>query len=219
MDYCRYSIIPTPKTSLCCSSCGKKLEDLPYYPQIIQFFTCIREDANECHHIGLGLGVPMCEDCNDNVLMQIEKSYKQSDRRLLLLWCVYFLLTLVTIRVAFINIALGVGLFVALLFYTACHGKIKFRYINNIVKGKGQNMVDSAIDYLKNNEWRQDMSVARLRKNYSTESLKEELDGICAEGRFCLLDNQTGHIVDYHDPETMETIFQESICVESVGND
>lgn len=87
MNYCRYSIIPTPKTSLCCSSCGKKLEDLPYNPQIIQFFTCIREDTFECHHIGLGLGAPMCEDCNDNVSVQIEKSYKQSDRRLLLLWC------------------------------------------------------------------------------------------------------------------------------------
>lgn len=213
MNYCRYSIIPTQQGTMSCSSCGKEIDDLPYYTQAAEFSTCIKNDDEANYYVCIGLGTPMCEDCHDKIANKLERIDDIHS---------YFVLVSSAIALG-IAIYLwragddvpwgwfGMAIVFGLSILVIKSQNIIQKFINKKMKDYGKPELRRPYEYFEKNGWIQVMNESDQHKNYTLASLGQDLDNICGDGKFCILNNETGYIVDYKDPVTLKKIYSGSI--------
>lgn len=213
MSNCNYSIVPKPGKTIICSKCGKKIEDLPYYTQVAKMYTCILKKNNTRFYVGLGLGVPMCDDCDENVEQTIEHTNNRY-RNTYLIGGFVVMLLLGILRSSAISaglilplVAVGIGLVILI----NLNDKEKQSTINDKLQDSGLGVVKGIMDYLKKNGWKQGIDERQEARDYTEESLKLDLDKLCGGGIYCVLDNGTGRFVDHRDPETLKEIYGGSL--------
>ena len=214
MSDCKYSIIPTPKKELYCSTCGKKMEGIPYYSQIDKLFTCIDSKDKMTFYVGLGLAVPKCDDCDYDVTEKIENTEKRYEYLRWICIAAFFIIICVFRNGVFSPILIII--FILMLIIHFNRDKLRENSITNNMTSHGMDIVKPATDFLLENGWHRTLATSDKVRDYSEGSLKLDLDKICGDGKFCILNNETGYIVDYKDYETLKEIYEGSrwVCQE-----
>lgn len=208
MEQCYYSIIPTPEEKRVCACCGKEIDGLPNYTQIGNIYLCYEIKRDERHYLGLGLGVPMCDDCDYDTTEILERTNRNHN------------LTFKALGVAFIillwimdgessPVVLVLGF--AILAFTILHKKSKHAKENDKVKDKGLDKIMPALEKLNDKGWSQRADDSNLPVNgYNVNKFSEDLDSVCGDGAYTVLDNATGMIADYRDETTLRNICDNS---------
>ncbi len=212
MNYYKYAIIPTPKSNLGCSSCGKEIEGLPYYNQIVYLEKGGKIDNSADNYLGLGLRVPMCEDC-DSATTDILRESENSHRYVVYILTIVIAVLLVELKLTGWSIAtlIIIGIILLLIFGLRSINHIKSDSRDKKLKNHGIGHIKSAFDYLISHGWTDNASLSNDIQDYTENDLMQDLDEICRDGKFCILDSETGQIVDYKNPMTMKEIFSGSI--------
>lgn len=212
MNYCKYSIIPTQHYPLRCSSCGKELEFIPYYTQLIELYTGINIQNGGDNYLGIGLRVPMCDECDSDIsktLIKTENRHK---------YVSYFLTIATVVSFSMIPVSgfswIAIGILILLIILLCIHSRHGSEYQNEKMKNCGLSDVERAFEYLTQNSWTQNTGLIDERTNYKEDNLMMDLDKICGDGKFCILDSETGRIVDYENPVVLKDIYFGSIHTE-----
>lgn len=211
----RYSIIPAQGSCIKCSSCGREIEKLPCYTPTASFSTCIRNDDERNYYVCLGLGSPMCADCDEKI---VDKASRIGTIHTWFAFACFAIAIALGLYLWLLADDLaspagwfGVAIMFALMFYAMKSGSITDFFINSRMKVYVTPELKQAYDYFENNGWIQVENTSDPQKDYTPDSLGSDLDNICGEGKFCVLDNETGYIVDHKDPATLKEIYRGSV--------
>lgn len=207
MHTCRYSIIPVVEKEVC-SSCGKKLDDAPRYSQIMKIYVRTGVNGKETCYLALGLGVPKCKKCDSKV----NRTIKITSNVISYLVAIPLILVSISLSVLcdfnMIGIAILIG--VCMWLFIDIMGRLYKWVENKILDRHGKYLVQPVYDILSTGVWSNSENNTWLCEDYDMGKLQWDLDVVCGDGAFCILDDREGKIVDYHDPEIMERIYFDS---------
>lgn len=175
MDNCKYSIIPTPGDNLTCSSCGKKMEELPYYIQVAKCFTYIGDLDNRSRFLGFGFGVPKCYDCDTELSSSVENTEKRHH-------FIYVILSIVSFA-SFMALRFNPEAILIILFMIGVvfmiqrvNENAKEASIESQLESSGIEIVNPAIEILAKNGWLRTLEITELTQPYTDSNLKHDLD-------------------------------------------
>lgn len=210
MDDCRYSIIPTPKNGeVTCACCGNKIEGLPYYTQIERRFLCTEKKGEESWHLGLGFGVPMCDDCDEDITNRMERSHKL--KKALGIVLAIAIATLVSLARNEGGAALAFIMVAVILYFLFKRNDVNKYSVNpDIIADKGFDKIKPAFDILAKNGWRE-FSPGNACHQSGEKKFRGIVCMVCATGEFSILDNKTGNIVDYKDDDALSEVYENSV--------
>lgn len=204
-----YSIIPTPGSSMVCSSCGEKIEDLPEYTNLSQLFLCINRKGNKFFYIGIGIAVPMCAYCKPQVTEKIESVNKKYG----CLICILALAGMAMVGASrddgFNPAVLVLGIIAICIAFGLKQGRTS-RQIDK-AREFGFDLVSQVYDEMVDKGWNPEIGKSRKTVDYGHDLLQQDLEKICRNGNFCILNNITGYIEDINDLATVGKIYDQSI--------
>lgn len=205
---CNYSIIPVVGKESTCTYCGDKLDDLPYYSQIMEMFIGIGQIGQQPHFLGLGIGTPMCWLCEEKISGRI-RLYKR------ILKCYGFIAPIFIMAGLEVMLEDGFSVRILLMMIAVV---VLFFCINGLPdifmkKKYGDKIMTPVFASLSQDGWSRKIDDVATSVDYDEARFMADIDRICKHGDFCVLDNTTGYIVDYRDPDVLHKIFCESLYV------
>lgn len=203
---CNYSIIPTPdpESDRVCSSCHKKIEGLPSYPQLTQMFMCFYYDPDMSLHVGLEIGVPMCEACDEELTKSFKGTHSRYKMFAIILLVVFGLLSLGGESGGFVMIPILGAILFLFTKMDSFESNAKFQ----IAADKGFDIIRPVFDSLYAQGWKE--SIDHNKKDMqdcSEERFDQILHSVCKDGKYCILDNRSGYVVDLSDKEMLHKIY------------
>lgn len=166
----------------------------------------------QANYIGLGLKMPMCDDCDYDASQTMEKTENRHR------YVLYFMTIATAVSVGMIRVSgfswIAIGIFILPIIILGIHNRHSTEAMNEKMKHRGMDDVESAFEYLTKNGWTQNTGLIDKSRNYAEDNLRIDLDKICGEGKYCILDSETGRIVDYENPAVLKDIYLGSIYTE-----
>ena len=206
---CDYLIIPKESNRKVCSSCGVELPELHIYTQIATIYRCVSCDHDEMLSVVLGLGVPMCNECDEETFDTLETSKSKMKRLgiVLAIACMVLFILVRSIDLSYVWFLPAVVLAVI-----CCLSENILAKINNEkMSDKGFNQVLPVLDGLKHRKWHQTPTGVKQKSEYNAMQLREDIHSICSKGNYRILKVSTGEIADYGNIEAINRIYQESL--------
>lgn len=154
----------------------------------------------------------MCDECDSD----ISKTLKKTENRHK--YVSYFLTIATVVSFSMIPVSgfswITIGVFILMIIILCIPNHHGSEALNDKMKNCGMNDVRSAFEYLTQNGWTQNTGLIDERTNYKEDNLRMDLDKICGDGKYCILDSETGRIVDYENPVVLKDIYFGSIHTE-----
>lgn len=151
----------------------------------------------------------MCDDCDEEIMATLRKTRKSHRVGLIILFIVASALIGAAREGGAANAFLVLPILGALIFFLTKSDKIEDASLLEKVEDKGYKLIEPVVEMFEDDGWGP-MSDRGTPRDYTLEDLKVDLEDICDDGEFCVLENSTGLIMDYHDEATLSKIYLNS---------